>query len=177
MKPGPLKALGDVIQLAYFPTDFDAALRYWIETIGVGPFFVLNDVRLDEMTYRGVPTDAVFTMALGYWGDIQIELIKTDSDAPSLYTGDYAVRDRLHHVCIFVDDMAATRAACAEAGAEVIVAGKVGEDGEVIYVDPGQGPGHIIEFLQPVSGSVGLFQMMKDAARGWDGTDPIRVLQ
>ena len=62
-------------------------------------------------------------------------------------------------------------------GAEVIVEGKVGEDGEVIYVDPGQGPGYVIEYLQPMAGSEGLFQMMKDAARDWDGTDPVRVLQ
>lgn len=177
MKPGLLKTFGDVIQLAYFPTDFDATMKYWIETVGVGPFYVLNDVRLIDMKYRGQPTDAVFTMAIGYWGDIQIELIKTDSDAPSLYAGEYAVRDRLHHVCVFVKDINEVRAACAAAGAEVIVEGKVGEDGEVIYVDPGQGPGHVIEYLQPMSGSEGLFQMMKDAARDWDGTDPIRVLQ
>lgn len=177
MKPGLLKTFGDVIQLAYFPTDFDAAMQYWIETVGVGPFYVLNDVRLIDMKYKGQPTDAPFTMAIGYWGDIQIELIKTDSDAPSLYAGEYAVRDRLHHVCVFVKDIQAVRAACAEAGAEVIVEGKVGEDGEVIYVDPGQGPGHVIEYLQPMSGSEGLFQMMKDAARDWDGSDPVRVLQ
>lgn len=175
--PGPLKALGDVIQLAYFPTDFDAAMKYWIETIGVGPFFVLNDVRLIDMKYKGQPTDAPFTMAIGYWGDIQIELIKTASTAPSLYAGEYAVRDRLHHVCVFVDSIAEARRACAEAGAEVIVEGKVGEDGEVIYVDPGQGPGFVIEYLQPMAGSEGLFQMMKDAARDWDGSDPVRVLQ
>lgn len=175
--PGPLKTLGDVIQLAYFPTNFDAAMKYWIETIGVGPFFVLNDVRLIDMKYKGQPTDAPFTMAIGYWGDIQIELIKSDSVAPSLYTGEYAVRDRLHHVCVFVDSIAEARRACAAAGAEVIVEGKVGEDGEVIYVDPGQGPGFVIEYLQPMSGSEGLFQMMKDAARDWDGSDPVRVLQ
>jgi len=52
-KPGPLKALGPIIQLAYFPTDFDAAMTYWIETMGVGPFFVLNDIRLGEMKYKG----------------------------------------------------------------------------------------------------------------------------
>jgi catechol 2,3-dioxygenase-like lactoylglutathione lyase family enzyme len=177
MKPGLLKTFGDVVQLAYFPTDFDATMKYWIETVGVGPFYILNDVKLIDMKYRGAPTDAVFTMAIGYWGDIQIELIKTDCDAPSLYSGEYAVRDRLHHICVFVKDIKAVRAACAAAGAEVIVEGKVGEDGEVIYVDPGQGPGHVIEYLQPMSGSEGLFQMMKDAARDWDGTDPIRVLQ
>ena len=134
-RPGPLKRLGDVIQIAYFPTDFDAAMQYWIETVGVGPFFVLNDVRLDEMTYRGEPTDAVFSMAIGYWGDIQIELIKTDSTAPSLYHGEYAVRDSVHHVCVFVPDIEEARRACIEAGAEIIVAGKVGADGAVIYVE------------------------------------------
>lgn len=175
--PGPLKKLGDVIQLAFFPSDFDAAIKYWIETIGVGPFFVINEVKLGDMKYKGTPSDATFTMAIGYWGDIQIELIKTDSTEPSLYYGDYAVRDRMHHVCVFVDDIEATRAACAEAGAEVIVEGKVGEDGAVIYVDPGQGPGYVIEYLQPMSGTEGLFQMMKDAARNWDGADPVRVLQ
>ncbi|MBB4858374.1 hypothetical protein HNO88_001693 [Novosphingobium chloroacetimidivorans] len=177
LRPGPLKRLGDVIQLAFFPTDFDATMKYWIETVGVGPFFVLNDVRLDEMKYKGQPTDAVFTMAIGYWGDIQIELIKTDSDAPSLYSGEYAVRDRLHHVCVFVESIVEAREACAAVGAEIIVEGKVGPDGAVIYVDPGQGPGQVIEYLQPMSGSEGLFQMMKDAARDWDGSDPIRVLQ
>lgn len=175
--PGPLKALGEVIQIAFYPSDFDAALKYWIETVGVGPFFVLNNVRLDEMKYKGEPTESVFTMAIGYWGDIQIELIRPENDAPSLYVGEYAVRDRMHHVCVFVDDIGEARRACAAAGAEVIVEGKVGEDGEVIYVDPGQGPGFVIEYLQPMSGTEGLFQMMKDAARDWDGTDPIRVLQ
>jgi hypothetical protein len=177
VQPGPLKRLGDVIQLAFFPTDFDATMKYWIETVGVGPFFVLNDVRLDGMKYKGEPTDAVFTMAIGYWGDIQIELIKTDSDAPSLYAGEYAVRDRLHHVCVFVESIVEAREACAAVGAEIIVEGNVGPDGAVIYVDPGQGPGHVIEYLQPMAGSEGLFQMMKDAARDWDGSDPIRVLQ
>lgn len=177
VRPGPLKRLGEVIQLAFFPTDFDATMKYWIETVGVGPFFVLNDVRLDDMKYKGQPTDAVFTMAIGYWGDIQIELIKTNSDAPSLYAGEYAVRDRLHHVCVFVESIVEAREACAAVGAEIIVEGNVGPDGAVIYVDPGQGPGHVIEYLQPMAGSEGLFQMMKDAARDWDGSDPIRVLQ
>lgn len=174
--PGPLRKLGPVIQLAYFPSDFDAAIDYWVSTVGVGPFFVMNDIRLGEMKYKGKPTDAVFSLAIGYWGDIQIELIKTDSTEPSLFHGEYAVRDQLHHVCVFVDDIEQARSACAEAGAEVIVEGKVGEDGEVIYVDPGQGPGFVIEYLQPMAGSAGLFDMMRDAARDWDGSDPVRVL-
>jgi hypothetical protein len=176
LKPGPLKALGDIVQLAYLPDDFDAALRYWTETVGVGPFFLLENVRLGEMKYRGEPTDAVFSLAIGYWGDIQIELIRAENDAPSIYTGEYAVKDRLHHICLVVTSIEAARAACVRAGAEVLVEGKVGEDGEVIYVDAGGGPGHVIEILQPMTGSLELFAMMREAARGWDGSEPLRVI-
>jgi methylmalonyl-CoA/ethylmalonyl-CoA epimerase len=173
---GPIKALGDIIQMAYLPEDFDATLRYWTDTVGVGPFFLMENIRLSEMRYRGEPTDAVFSIAIGYWGDIQIELIRPENDAPSIYSGDYAVKDRLHHICIFVDSIADARRACAEAGAEILVEGKVGDSGEVIYVDAGGGPGHVIELLQPMTGSEGLFAMMRDAARDWDGSEPLRKL-
>jgi len=174
--PGSIKALGDIIQLAYLPEDFDAAVTYWTETMGVGPFFLIENVRLGEMRYRGVPTEAIFSIAIAYWGNIQIELIRPENDAPSIYSGEYAVKDRLHHICIFVDSIADARRACAEAGAEVLIEGKVGDSGEVIYVDAGGGPGHVIELLQPMAGSEGLFDMMRDAARTWDGSDPLRVV-
>lgn len=173
---GSIKALGDIIQLAYLPEDFDAALRYWTETVGVGPFFLMENIQLGEMRYRGQPTDAVFSIAIAYWGDIQIELIRAENDAPSIYSGDYAVKDRMHHICIFVESIEEARRVCAEAGAEVLVEGKVGDSGEVIYVDAGGGPGHVIELLQPMAGSEGLFAMIKDAGRDWDGKDPLRKL-
>jgi len=173
---GPIKALGDIIQMAYLPEDFDATLRYWTETVGVGPFYLMENIQLGEMRYRGEPTDARFSIAIAYWGDIQIELIRPENDAPSIYSGEYAVKDRLHHICIFVDSIADARRACAEAGAEILVEGKVGDSGEVIYVDAGGGPGHVIELLQPMAGSEGLFAMIKDAARDWDGSEPLRKL-
>ena len=117
-KPGAIRQLGDIMQLAYLPADFDAAVTYWTETMGVGPFYLIENVRLGDMQYRGAPSEALFSIALAYWGDIQIELIRAENDAPSLYSGDYAVTDRLHHVCILVDSIAEARRVCAEAGGE-----------------------------------------------------------
>lgn len=171
-----LTALGPVGQLAYLPSDFDAALKYWTETMGVGPFYLLPNVALGDCKYKGVPTGTVFSIAIAYWGDVQIELIRADNDEPGLYVGEYAVRDSLHHICIFVDSIAEARAAAAAAGAEILVEGKVGEDGEVIYVDPGAGPGHVIELLQNMTGADAIFQMIKDAGKDWDGSEPLRVL-
>lgn len=175
-RPGTVSQLGEVMQLAFLPSDFDAALTYWTQTMGVGPFFMLENVRLGDMRYRGAPTEAVFSIALAYWGDIQIELIRAENDAPSLYTGEYAVTDRLHHVCLLTDSIVKARKVCAEAGAEIMVEGAVGEDGAVIYVDFGGGPGHVVEILQPMSGSAELFDMIKKAGLAWDGSDALRVI-
>lgn len=167
--------LGEVTQLAYLPSDFDASLRYWTEIVGAGPFFLLENIELGDRKYRGQPTDAVFSVAIGYWGDLQIELCRPESGGTSIYNGPYAVRDQLHHVCLFVEDIAAARQLAAEAGAEVIFEGKLG-DGEVIYVDAGGGPGSLIELVQLGTGGPELFATFRDAARDWDGSDPLRRL-
>ena len=174
--PRGLAGLGPVMQLAWLPDDFDAALRHWTKTMGVGPFFLLENIKLEEMRYLGKPTDAVFSLALAYWGDIQIELIRPENDAPSIYNGVYAVRDQLHHVCLLIDDIADAYAACAEHGAKILVEGKVGTSGRVIYADPGSGPGSVIEVLQSQPGTAELFGMIKQAGIGWDGSEPLRKL-
>jgi catechol 2,3-dioxygenase-like lactoylglutathione lyase family enzyme len=171
-----LARLGPVMQLAWLPRDFDAALDHWTRVMGVGPFFLMENIALQDMRYLGQPTSAVFSLALAYWGDTQIELIRPENDAPSIYSGTYAVRDRLHHTCLLLDDIADAYAACAEQGAKILVEGKVGDSGHVIYADPGGGPGSVIEMLQPQPGTAELFGMMKQAAADWDGTDPLRKL-
>jgi catechol 2,3-dioxygenase-like lactoylglutathione lyase family enzyme len=173
---GGIAQLGPVMQLAFVPSDFDAAVRYWTETMGVGPFFLMENIALENMRYLGEPSDAVFSLALAYWGDVQIELIRPENDAPTIYAGEYGVRDRLHHTCLLVGDIADAYAACEKYGAKVVVEAKVGDSGAVIYADPGGGPGHVVEMLQSQPGTAELFGMIKAAGNGWDGTDPLRKL-
>lgn len=169
-----LSSIGPVMQLAFVPRDFDAAIAHWTGTMGVGPFYLLENIALEEMRYRGQPSDCVFTVALAYWGDMQIELIRQENDAPSIYKG--AEGGALHHVCLLTEDIVAARVIALAAGATLLVEAKVGTDGGVIYVDTGNGPGSIVEILQPASGSEGLFAMIKAASVGWDGSDPVRTL-
>jgi methylmalonyl-CoA/ethylmalonyl-CoA epimerase len=176
IKGNSLASLGPVGQLAYLPSDFDAALAYWTRTMGVGPFYLMENVALGGMKYRGAPTGSIFSIAIAYWGDIQIELVRAENDEPGLYNGPYGVKDRLHHVCIFVESIAQARAAAAAAGAEILVEGSVGNDGGVIYVDAGGGPGHVIELLQNMTGADTIFQMIRDAGKDWDGRNPLRKL-
>jgi methylmalonyl-CoA/ethylmalonyl-CoA epimerase len=170
-----IAALGPIAQLAYVPSDWDAALDYWTKTMGVGPFFLFENIALEDMRYRGEPTDARFTVAIAFWGDVQIELVRGENDAPGHYNGEYGVKDQLHHVLIMVEDWDATLRAVAESGAEVIVSGEFG-GGKVVYVDPGAGPGGLVEIFKPGEGADALFDMIKSAAQNWDGSDPVRKL-
>lgn len=172
-----ITAIGPIMQLAFVPRDFAGAVRYWTQTMGVGPFFRLEHVRYESARYRGQPATLDFSINIAYWGDIQIELIEQHDASPSIYT-DWLGKGRegLHHVCIVTDDIARSRAICEGAGyrfeQEIVVGGGV----EAFYVDTGGGPGTMVEVIQPNADMHALFAMMRDTARGWDGKDPVRLL-
>jgi predicted enzyme related to lactoylglutathione lyase len=180
--PHSIAAIGKPMQIAFVPQDFDAALAHWTHNMGVGPFFVMEGIVLEDGRYMGAPSDCRFTIALAQWGDVQIELIRQDNDAPSIYRGEYLPEGgAMHHMCLLTDDIAAARAAVEAGGGLVVVEGKVGADGAVFYADCGPAAtrpnaGALIEVLQPATGSAGFFSMIADAAKGWDGSDPVRVV-
>jgi catechol 2,3-dioxygenase-like lactoylglutathione lyase family enzyme len=169
--------MGKVMQLAFVPQDFDAALRYWTETMGVGPFFSMAHISLPNCRYEGQPSEIDFSIAIAYWGDMQIELVRQHNDAPSIYKRwrDEG-RDGLHHVCIVVDDLTHARAVCAAAGARVAQEADVAGGGAVIYVDTGAGPGSLVEIIQLPQSSLDGFAWMREQCRQWDGSDPVRKL-
>ena len=172
--PKTLSALGPVMQLAWVPEDFDAALKHWTEVMGVGPFFLIENIHLEGMKYRGEPTEARFTLALAYWGDMQIELIRPEDSHPSIYRGEYgATGNGLHHVCLFVDDIADAYAACEAQGAEIVIEGSFGTS-KALYADPGGGPGTLVEVLQRATDGPDLFAIIRAASENWDGSEPVR---
>lgn len=171
-----ISGLGPIMQLAFVPGDIGKALSYWTEVMGAGPFFSLPHIQAREVRYRGTPINLDFSILIGYWGDMQIELIEQHCDSPSIYKSWRDERlEGLHHMCLLVDDIAEARAVFAAAGATVEQ--EVFMDGaEAFYADTGGGPGTLIEVLEPSPDFRGLFAMMRDAARGWDGSDPLRTL-
>lgn len=176
--PGPadsVAALGPIMQLSYCPVDYDAALAHWI-SLGAGPFFETAHVPLEDVKFRGQPSNIDFSMALGYYGDIQIELIRQHNDAPSMYTEWHAAGHQgVQHLCVIVDDIEETKRRVAAQGGTVLQEGKISAAGiSVIYVDTGGGPGTVIEYLQISEGGRQGFAMMREAHRNWDGKDPIR---
>jgi methylmalonyl-CoA/ethylmalonyl-CoA epimerase len=175
--PDSIARLGDVMQMAYVPADFEAVLKYWTKTIGAGPFFSIEHVKLERTRYRGQPVDVDFSMMLGYWGEMQIELIRQHNDAPSIFRAwRDAGHEGLHHICVLIDDLGAARELCSRAGVSIAQDALVPGGGEVIYVDTGAGPGSLVEMLKPPPGTREFFKMMREAHRTWDGSEPVRRL-
>jgi catechol 2,3-dioxygenase-like lactoylglutathione lyase family enzyme len=77
--------LGEVIQLGFFVTDLDEALRFWVDAMGVRPFVrILN--RVISIEYDGAPRELHQDHGFGYLGEVQIELIHQKNLVPSPYT-------------------------------------------------------------------------------------------
>jgi len=174
--PGSVAQLGDIMQMAYVPGDFEGALKFWTETIG--PFFAIEHVKLDRMRYLGKPAEVDFSMMLGYWGDMQIELIRQHNDSPSIFkTWLDEGREGLHHVCVLVDDMVNAREISNAPHVSVAQEAWVPGGGEVIYLKTVGGPVAFIEVLKPAPGTREFFKMMREAHRAWDGSQPVRRLR
>lgn len=174
-----LAALGNVFQLAFVPANFDAALAHWTRVIGAGPFFLMDHIKTENTKYRGAPTNIDFSAAIGYWNDVQIEIIKQHNDAPSIFSEwRNAGHDGLHHVCMVVADIEQARQLSLEAGCSVeqeMEAG--GGQSKIIYVDTHGGPGTMVEMVQTnEERRRSFFGPMREAARNWDGADPLRRL-
>lgn len=167
--------LGAVRQLGYVVSDIEAAMRYWTETLGVGPFFYSPHVPIRNYIYRGghyAPHNAV---ALANSGEVQIELIETRDDIPSMYR-DFtrAGHSGLQHVAYWTDNYDSDMKRLGALGFKPVMQGEVGENGRFVYFDTEYHPGTVIELSEVVGPKGDMFRKIREASKGWDGTDPIR---
>ena len=167
--------LDTVRQLAYVTRDLDAAIKYWVDVLHVGPFFLLEHITLENQRYRGTPSNVELTIALGNSGGMQIELIQQHADTPSVYKEFLdASRVGLHHFGIMPLDYQATSAHYQASGHEAAFELTVG-DAQVVYFDTVQAIGHFTELWQDSDIITRLALMVENAAKNWDGKDPVRT--
>lgn len=167
--------LGEIRQLGYVVPDIDAAMKYWSETLGVGPWFYNPRVPIENYTYRGERHEPHNSVALANSGFVQVELIQTRNDVPSMYR-DFlrAGRTGLQHVAYWTEDYDADLARLKTQGFADVMSGEVGANGRFVYFDTEYHPGTVIE-LSEVAGPKGrMFDLIREASRTWDGRDPVR---
>lgn len=167
---------GAVTQNGYVVRDIHAAMRHWIEVLDVGPWYYVERAPIVDFTYKGEPSPAEVSIALANSGDLQIELIQQRNDGPSMYR-DFldAGHEGLQHVAYWTTTFDADLARALDAGYAIGQSGRVGDRGPFVYFQTEGHPGTVVE-LSDISGAKGrMFQRIAEAARGWDGSDPIRT--
>ena len=154
-------------------------MRHWVEVLGVGPFFYLEEAPIQNFQYYGEPSEMSASIALANSGPLQIELIQQRNDAPSMYRDFLAAgHEGLQHVAYWTVEFDRDFDRLQEHGFTVGQSGDVGgPDGRMVYFDTEAHPGTVIE-LSEISGPKGkTFEMIAEKARTWDGTNPIRTIR
>ena len=173
---GPMRQLGLVVR------DFDAALRDWTEVQGIGPFYFFRDMPIADFRFRGVAAEPpIVSIAFGYTGDTQIEIIHQQNDVPSLYREFIdAGRNGLQHISGFCDSREAFDARRDAALAAGISPAQEGAIGGVrfCYFDTERTSGGVACEISEsdMEGPRELFAGIRAEAAIWDGSNPLRPL-
>ncbi len=167
---------GGITQNGYVVRDIEAAMRHWVEVLGVGPWFYAERAALGDFHYRGQPSDVDVSIALANSGALQIELIQQRNDAPSMYLDFLAGgNEGLQHVAYWTDRFDDDFATATRLGWTVGQSGQVGRKGRFVYFDTEHHPGTVIELSEKSGKKGAMFERIRAAADDWDGRDPIRT--
>ena len=173
------RIFGNVRQNGYVVRDIEAAMRHWIDVLGVGPFYYIERVQLDWFRHRGKPSEPELSIALANSGDLQIELIQQRNAAPSLYREFLdAGHEGLQHMSWWSADYQRDFDRALAAGYAIGHEGQIGgPNGRFVYFDTQAHPGTIVE-MSDISGTKGpFFDHIRETARAWDGSRPIRPVR
>jgi hypothetical protein len=166
---------GEIRQAGYVVADIEAAMDHWSRVLGVGPFFYNDRVPIENYVYKGTRYEPHNSVALANSGSLQIELIQTRNDVPSMYRDfTQAGNTGLQHVAYWTESYDADLVRLVAQGFKPVMGGEVGENGRFIYFDTEYHPGTVIELSEVLGPKGTMFRMIREAAEGWDGSDPIR---
>lgn len=167
---GPVKQWGFVVR------DVDAAMKCWVEQLGVGPWWGYRNVRL-KSRFQGVESEVLLDVALSYQNGVQIELIQQRNDSLSPYSAFYATphAQMLHQVAYMVPDLDAALLKAKAAG--------LSENGMLsnahsryFYLESPALAGLVVELMQADPGFRAEYERCAAEAACWDGSNPYRLI-
>ena len=163
-----------IMQNSWVVNDLREAAERWIRQTGIGPFFLVEGLELEEQRYRGEPTNVKASFALAQAGELQIELVCQHNSAPSAYRDTIAAgSEGFHHMALYCENYDQDLNAYTKQGVEVAFSGSSGGM-RFCYLDTSPTLGYMIELIEHSPAQSEFFQRIRDAARNWDGSYPLR---
>ncbi len=171
--------LGEPHHNAYLVEDIEATVNRMVEQLGAGPFFLVENVPLENVLSRGEPAKLVHNSAFGRCGGGAIELMEITRAAPERVEERFSgPRPRIHHVAYVLStaEVAEVRAALDQRGLPEYLSAELGETHNTFH-DASASLGHDIEVHDDVPGLRDFFEMVRRGAEGWDGSEPLRPVE
>jgi hypothetical protein len=164
-------------QIAYVVPDIRMAAARHFQLFGSGPYFLAEHLTLSGHIYRGSSWSVDIDVALGQWGEIQIELIQPNDDRPSLFREVMPKDSRhthCHHVCLHPPGIETSIASFEAQGYPVVFDFPLPGGTRVVLIDTLSDLGHFVELYERTPEIARIYDYIQDAARHFDGTDLIR---
>ena len=166
-------------QIAYFVDDVRAAALAHRQSYGSGPYLVAEHIPLRLAMHRGVPATLDHTSAYGQWGEVMIEFVQQNNPGGSAFHDLYppgSGRSGLHHIAVFVDDLAAAIARHNRAGYPTALYAEMSDGFAFAMIDHLRDSGHMVELYEPRPALTAFYERVATAAAQFDGRDPIRPI-
>ena len=129
------------------------------------------------MVFRGEEVAPTLHLAFANSGDLQVELIHQVDDAPSPYREFLdAGHEGFHHLAWWTEDVDNAETALRAVGRAPVLAGDSGSMARFFYVEAPPAAATMLEVMELNDLTRGLNDHIARAARGWDGSDPVRPL-
>ena len=166
---------GVIRQVAYVVGNMEEALRYWVDFLGAGPFYMFEHSEMDDQKYRGGDSQVDVSLAVGNSGDVQIELIYCENDAASVYKEFLdAGRVGVHHVGLMPENYVEACREYESMGFDRAFECKISGT-SLVYFDTVEATGHFTELWERSEAFIDFINFVRTASVGWDGSDPVRV--
>lgn len=169
-------AIPPIHHVGYVVDDLRLGVERFAALTGAGPFFAMEHLVFDEISYRGGPASYDHSSAFGRWGHIIVELTEVhDAQPAGLRAALVAPGAGLGHVGWLADSLTDETARLTALGLEPFHAGRTGP-ASAVWFDGRPLLGHPVEVLQRRDEIEGFYAMVRRAADGWDGSDVLRVM-
>lgn len=156
------KVPGKLFQIGYVVPDIDKALAHMNNVLGIPNFMVMREMIVENGWFRGKSAHINHSMAFGYVGDMNIEVIQP-IEGPSTYSEylDRVPEGGVHHIAYSVDNYDEAEKDLISRGFTKVQQGTFG-DTVFGYFESPDDPGTMTEIVYLDPGAIGMFQSIKD---------------
>lgn len=162
--------------IGYVVEDLRAGAARFSATVGAGPFLGMEHLAFDEVTFRGGPAAYDHSSAFGAWGPLLVELTQVhDAQPAGLRDALAAPGGGVGHIAWLAESLEDEVARLQESGMTVFHTGRTGP-ASAVWLDGAPLLGHPVEVLQRREELLFFYARVREAADGWDGSDPLRIM-